>query len=280
MELNTYAKNTWCPGCGNFGILASFKQAVSVLVDKGVKKEDIVLVSGIGCSSKIIDYLNLNSFSSLHGRPIVSAEGIKLGNPNLNVIVFAGDGGTYNEGISHLIHVAKRNSNITVLIHDNRNFALTTSQFTATSPRGFKGRSTPGGSPEDPFNPLKLMMASNATFIARGYSSKIDHLKNLIVQGVQHQGFSFIEVLQPCVSFFNTYESYNKRVYEIKEKNLSSEQEALKNIQEWDYNQDQDNKRIPIGVFYNVQKPFYEEKLLANFSLSKKNRKINIEKIL
>ena len=280
MELSTYAKNTWCPGCGNFGILLALKQAIISLIKKGVAKEDIVVVSGIGCSSKIIDYLNLNSFSSLHGRPVVSAEGIKLGNPKLKVIVCAGDGGTYNEGISHLIHAAKRNSNITVLIHDNRNFALTTSQFTATSPKGFKGKSTPEGSFENPINPLKLMMASNATFIARGYSAKFEHLKNLIIKGVQHKGFSFVEILQPCVSFFNILESYNKRVYEIKEKNLSSEKEASKKIEEWNYNEDKDNKQIPIGLFYKVQKPFYEEELLKNFDLNKKNKKINVKKLL
>ncbi len=280
MQLDTYAKNTWCPGCGNFGILAVIKQAITSLIEKGVAKENIVVVSGIGCSSKIIDYLNLNSFSSLHGRPVVAAEGVKLGNPKLKVIVCAGDGGTYNEGISHLIHAAKRNSDITVLIHDNRNFALTTSQFTATSPEGFKGKSTPEGSPERPFNPLKLMMASNATFIARGYSAKFEHLKKLIIKGVEHKGFSFIEILQPCVSFFNTFETYNKRVYEAKENNLSSEKEALNKIEEWNYDKDQDNNKIPIGLFYSVQKPFYEENLLKHYRLNKQTKKINIKKLL
>jgi len=266
MELNTYAKNTWCPGCGNFGILIALKQAISSLVAGGIAKEKIVAVSGIGCSSKIIDYLNLNSFSSLHGRLVVSAEGIKLGNPGLEVMVFAGDGGTYNEGISHLIHAAKRNSNITVLIHDNRNFALTTSQFTATSPKGFKGKSTPEGSVEEPLNPLKLMLASKATFIARGYSSKTEHLRGLIIAGVQHKGFSFIEVLQPCISFFNTSQFYNARVYEMKGDNLTSEKEALKKIGEWDY--DKNNTKIPIGIFYKIQKPTYGESLFKYLDFS------------
>ena len=257
MDFSTYAQNTWCPGCGNFGILTALKQAISSLVKKGVPKENIVVVAGIGCASKIIDYLNLNSFSSLHGRPIVSAEGIKIGNPDLKVIVCAGDGGIYNEGISHLIHAAKRNSDITVLIHDNRNFALTTSQFTATSPEGFKGKSTPKGSVEKPFNPLKLALAAKATFIARGYSAKVDHLKDLIIKGVQHQGFSFIEILQPCVSFFNTYQFYNEKVYELKEDNLDSESEALRKIEEWDYNKE--NVKIPIGIFYRTQRSTFEK---------------------
>ena len=261
IESSTYAQNTWCPGCGNFGILAALKQAVSELIEaKEAKREEFVVVSGIGCGSKIIDYLNLNTFSSLHGRPIVSAEGIKFSNPNLKVIVSTGDGGGYNEGISHLIHAAKRNTDITVLIHDNRNFALTTSQFTATSPKGFKGKSTPKGSPEEPFNPLKLILASKATFIARGYSAKIDHLKELVERGIRHKGFSFIEILQPCVSFFDTYQDYNERIYEIKDEDLASEKEALRKIKEWNY--EDKNSKIPIGVFYEVQRPSFEESLV------------------
>jgi len=268
MELNTYAENTWCPGCGNFGILAVFKQVISSLIEKGLSKEDIVIVSGIGCGSKIIDYLNLNTFSSLHGRPIASAEGIKLGNPNLKVIVSIGDGGCYNEGISHLIHAAKRNIDITVLVHNNRNFALTASQFTATSPKGFKGKSTPRGSVEEPFNPLKIALASKVTFIAQGYSARMSHLKNLILQGVKHKGFSFIDILQPCITFFDTYQFYNERVFEMKSKNLTSETEALRKINQWEYGKEE--TKIPIGVFYKVQKPTYEKQLLKGLIPSKR----------
>lgn len=271
IELNTYAKNTWCPGCGNFGILTALKESISFLMADGLPKENIVVVSGIGCGSKIIDYLNLNTFSSLHGRPIISAEGIKLGNPNLKVIVSAGDGDTYNEGISHLIHAAKRNIDITVLVHNNRNFALTTGQFTATSPENFKGKSTPEGSIEKPFNPLKLMLASNTTFIARGYSGKAEHLKDLIIKGVEHKGFSFIDILQPCVSFFNTYQFYNKKVYEGKNENLTSEKEALKKIEEWNYGKN--NSKIPIGIFYKIQRPVYEKRLLGNLIPAKRIKK-------
>ncbi len=276
MNLSTYAKNTWCPGCGNFGILAALKKAISSLVAGGLAKENLVAVSGIGCASKIIDYLDINSFSSLHGRPVISAEGIKLGNPDLKVIVSVGDGGTYNEGISHLIYAAKRNSDITVLVHDNRNFALTAGQFTATSPRGFKGKSSPQGSIETPFNPLKLMLASGATFIARGYSAETEHLKDLIIKGVQHRGFSFIEILQPCVSFFNTFQFYNAKVYKAK----NSERETLKKIEEWDY--DKNDNQIPIGIFYKIQKPVYEEELLKNLSRragSKIKNKVDFKKI-
>jgi 2-oxoglutarate ferredoxin oxidoreductase subunit beta len=272
-------KITWCSGCGNFGILTALKQAVGWLVEKGTfRKEDFVVVTGIGCHAKIVDYLNLNSFYSLHGRPIATAEGIKLANPNLKVIVCAGDGDAYNEGISHLIHAAKRNIDITVLVHNNRSFALTTGQFTATSPFGFKGKSSPEGNVEEPFNPLKLMLTAKATFIARGYSAKPDQLKNLIIKGVQHQGFSFIDVLLPCLIFFNTLQLYNKKVYQMEEKDLTSEKEALRKIEEWQYGKN--NAKIPIGVFYKIKKPIYEKQLLGNLVPAKRKKEVDLKRAL
>ena len=276
--LNTYCENTWCPGCGNFGILQAFKQAIISLEKKGMPRENVVVVSGIGCNSKITDYLNLNSFTSLHGRPITSAQGIKLANINLKVIVFSGDGGSYNEGISHLIHAAKRNNDITVLVSDNRNFALTTGQFTATSPKGFKGVSSPEGNIETPFNPLEIILSSKATFIARGYSAKIEHLENLIIEGIKHKGFSFIEILQPCVSFFNNYQFYQERVYELKKHDFTSLKKAQEKIKEWDYIDE--TKKIPIGIFYKIKKPTYEEAVLNRLNLSKKEKQVNLKKAL
>jgi 2-oxoglutarate/2-oxoacid ferredoxin oxidoreductase subunit beta len=279
IKLNTEAKNTWCPGCGNFGIMAALKNSLSSLIEGGIKKENIVLVSGIGCGSKIIDYLNLNTFSALHGRPIASAEGIKLGNPELTVIVSAGDGGAYDEGISHLIHAAKRNIDITVLVHDNRLFALTTGQFTATSPKGFKGRSTPEGSIEEPFDPLEMMIASGATFVARGYVLKNNHLQKIIGEAVEHKGFSFVDILQPCVTFFNATDFYNERVYEMNSV-PGSKKEALDKINEWNYQNHNEGGKIPIGVFYKQQKPTYEQKLLLGLNPSRGKKKPSFKKIL
>ena len=191
-------------------------------------------------------------------RALAAAVGIKIGNPNLKVLTCSGDGDSYNEGISHLVYAAKRNIDLTMMIHNNRNFALTTGQYSATSPKGFKGRSTPEGSQESAFNPLELMLASGATFIARGYAAKIDHLTNLIVQAVEHKGFSFIDILDPCVAWFNTYEDYNKRVYELKDNNLSSKEDAIKRIWEWDYN---NGGKIAIGVFYKIEKPAFDQEV-------------------
>ena len=258
-NLDLPTKNTWCPGCGNFGILQAIKNVISAFEKKGIKKDNFVLTTGIGCHAKIVDYINTNTFYGLHGRALAAAVGIKIGNPNLKVLTSSGDGDSYNEGISHLIYAAKRNIGVTVLIHNNRNFALTTGQYSATSPKGFKGRSTPEGSLETAFNPLELMLASGATFVARGYALKVEHLTNLILQAVEHKGFSFIDVLLPCVAWFNTLEDYNKRVYELTGNNLSSKQEALQHIWEWDYNNG--GEKIPIGIFYKVQKPTFEEEV-------------------
>jgi len=255
-NLDLKTKNTWCPGCSNFGILQAIKNAISILEKKGIEKEKFVLTTGIGCHAKIVDYLNINTFYGLHGRAVALAEGVKIANPNLKVLVCSGDGDSYNEGISHLIHAAKRNIDLTVLIHNNRNFALTTGQFSATSPRGFIGRSSPEGSLESAFNPLELMIASGATFVARGYAANVNHLTNLIVQAVEHKGFSFIDILQPCLIWFNTFENHNQRVYELKENNLSSKEKAIQKILEWDYN---DGEKIPIGIFYKAEKPTFDE---------------------
>ena len=155
-------------------------------------KDKMVLVTGIGCHGKMADYLNMNSFYSLHGRAITTATGVKIANNNLDVICCVGDGDTYNEGIAHLIHAARRNVNITVIVHDNHVFSLTVKQATATSPRGFVGTSTPQGSPDDPINPILMMLSIGTSFVARGYTGNVNHLSGIISEGIKHNGFSFI----------------------------------------------------------------------------------------
>jgi len=258
-KLKTYAENTWCPGCGNFAILNSVRKVFSEF-DTG----KLVMVSGIGCHGKIVDYVNVNSFYSIHGRVPAAATGIKLGNSELTVVGFAGDGDAYGEGLLHLIFAAKRNVDITIIVHNNRVYALTTGQFTPTSPEGFRGKSTPFGSVEKPFNPLLLMLDAGATFIARSYSNRMKNLQMVIKEGIEHKGFSFIEVLQPCYTYFNTYEYYNERVYEIQEPR--EREEAEEKIKEWDYNSD---TKIPIGIFYREKRETYEDSMLRGLNPSK-----------
>jgi len=259
LRLSTHAENTWCKGCGNFGILSAIGDAIKGLEAEGIPLERFVIASGIGCHAKIVDYINVNSFYSLHGRVLPTITGIKLANKDLKVIGFAGDGDAYGEGIAHLIAAAKRNIDVTMVIHNNRVYGLTTGQFTPTSPVGFKGRSTTRGSIEQPLNPLELMLAAGATFVARGYTTRTDHLVDLMRQAILHHGFAFIDVLQPCFTFFNTYKYYNKRVYEIDGHDTSDIEAARRLALEW---RDREDDKIPIGVFYKVEKPTFDDGML------------------
>lgn len=247
INLDTGAKNTWCPGCGNFAIMNAMKVVLTSLASEGLPVENVVLVSGIGCHAKIVDYMNVNSFYSIHGRVFPAATGIKFADPKLTVIGHSGDGDAYGEGIEHLIFAAKRNVDITAIIHNNRVYGLTTGQYTPTSPLGFKGRSTPHGTRELPINPLELMLASGATYIARGTSHGLELLKRLFKEAILHKGFSIVDVLQVCVTYYNMYEYYDKRVYELKDHDPADHDKAMSKIREWDYNRD---APIALGTFY------------------------------
>lgn len=257
INLETGVQNTWCPGCGNFSILTAIKAVLNSLSEEGLSIENIVFVSGIGCHAKIVDYVNVNSFYSIHGRVVPVAEAIKLARPGMKVIGFAGDGDAYGEGIEHLIFAAKRNIDITMIIHNNRVYGLTTGQYTPTSPLGFKSRSTPFGTKEMPINPLEVMLSCGATMLARGTSHGLELLKKLFKEAILHKGFSLVDVLQVCVTYDNLYEFYDKRVYELSGHNPMDRQAALSKIREWDYNND---NKIALGVFYKADAPTFDER--------------------
>ncbi len=276
-DLSSDAEITWCPGCGNFGILNAFKKVVKKLEDKGVDRDKLVISGGIGCHGKIIDYVGLNGLYSIHGRSMATVQGMKLGNPDLKVLAFAGDGDAYGEGIAHMIFAAKRNADITVVVHDNGTYALTTGQFSPTSMKGFKGPSLPEGNIEEPLNPLSLLLEAGASFVARGYAGKIDHLSDLIVQAVLHEGFSVVDVLQPSVVFNNTYKLYNE-ITEIISKPAENIEEAIRLVKEM-------GDRMPIGVFYKINKPVFHKELMGDWSptkdkLGKKMRLKKVEEFL
>jgi 2-oxoglutarate ferredoxin oxidoreductase subunit beta len=256
--LSTTAEITWCPGCGNFGILNALKKAVTTLEKNGVRSGRLLISSGIGCHGKIFDYIGLSGLYSLHGRSMATIQGMKLANPDLKVIAFAGDGDAYGEGIAHMIFAAKRNADITVIVHNNGAYALTTGQFSPTSKKGFQGPSRPEGNVEDPLNPLSLLLEAGATFVARGYSAKTDHLADLIVKAVLHEGFSLIDVLQPSVVFNNTYKLFNE-ITEFIPKPAGSFEEAIRLIKEM-------KNRMPIGVFYQMNKPVYHKELMGDWN--------------
>lgn len=254
-DLGTPEKNTWCPGCGNFGILMAFKRA---LIDLGLERDQVVLVSGIGCHGKMVNHVNVNGFHGIHGRGLPLATGIKLANSNLEVVCFQGDADCYDEGMEHFIPACRRNIDLTLIVHDNMILGLTTGQATATSEQGFKTKSTPFGSIPPPVKPLALALASDATFVARGFAGDMLHLQKLIVEAVKHRGFALLDVFQPCVTFnyLNTYDFFRKRVYKLEETghDVTDKQKALEKAFEW-------GDKIPIGVLYKVERPTYRDSL-------------------
>jgi 2-oxoglutarate ferredoxin oxidoreductase subunit beta len=256
--LITPFQNTWCPGCGNFSIQHAMKSALLELEMEELALDHVVLVAGIGCHGKIADYMDLNAFYALHGRAIPAATGIRIANPNLTVICHAGDGDAYAEGLDHLIFAAKRNVDMTVVIHDNRVYGLTTGQYTPTSPVGFKGRSTPLGTIERPFNPLHLAFASGATFIARSYTRRLPHLKETLKAAILHRGFSLVEVFQICATYYDIHDYYDQYVYELTDHDPTDPLAAEAKIREWDYNAD---APIALGTFYTAKLPIFEENI-------------------
>jgi len=256
IDLISHAKNTWCPGCGNFAVQHALKDLLAQMDGEGLPLERVVLVAGIGQHGKLFDFMNLNGFYSLHGRTIPVATGIRLANPDLKVICVTGDGDSYAEGLDHLIFAAKRNLDITVLVHDNRVYGLTTGQFTPTSAYGYRGHSTPQGEKEAPLNPMELMLASGATFIGRGYTGRRDELRRLIREAILHRGFSFVDILQICATYNDLTAYYNERVYAWPEEDSGDREAAGRKAAEWDYSAD---AKIGLGVMYRKAAPTFED---------------------
>ncbi len=246
----------WCPGCGNFGILKALNTA---LTEMEIEPRQVLLVSGIGQAGKLPHYTRGNVFNSLHGRPVPPAIGAKIANPELIVIAVSGDGDAYGEGGNHFLHAARRNHNITYLVHNNQVYGLTKGQASPTSDVGFVTKTTPDGA-ANPVNPIALAIVSGASFVGRSFAGDTDHLADLIKKGITHRGFALIDILQPCVSFNhkNTYQWYKERVYKLEnEKHDPGDRKAaLEKALEW-------GDKIPIGVIYKEDLPVYEDQLPA-----------------
>lgn len=253
-NLQTPYQPTWCSGCGNFGIWGAFKNAA---VQEGWDNTNTVLVAGIGCHGHLLNFTKITSLEGLHGRGIPVATGIKLANHKLNVFVFTGDGDCLGEGGNHFIHAARRNHNITVILHDNALYSLTTGQASPSSPHGLVSKSTPEGNPDYPIIPISLAIASGATYVARAYAADLPQLTELIVKANQHQGFSVIDVLQPCVTFNKDYTHafFKQNIYYLDQNHdVANKEEAFKKSLQW-------AEKIPLGIFYQVEKPSYESQL-------------------
>ena len=242
----------WCPGCGNFQILSSLKKA---LVELEIEPWEVLLVSGIGQSSKLPHYMKGHTFNGLHGRALPVATAAKLANHKLHVIAIAGDGDCYGEGGNHLIHTIRRNPNITLLVHNNQIYGLTKGQASPTSAQGTHSKVQPFGNLSEPLNPLALAISLNCGFVARGFSGDPEFLKELMKAAITHKGFSLLDILQPCVTFnkVNTFGWYRDRVYRLEEEyNLNDRVKAFARTLEW-------GEKIPNGIFFKNRRKTLEE---------------------
>ncbi len=247
----------WCPGCGNFGILRAVKKA---LVNVGLEPHKVLFVSGIGQAGKFPHYLKCNHLNELHGRALPAALAAKIVNPELTVIAVGGDGDGYGEGGNHWLGAMQRNVRVTYLVHDNQVYGLTKGQAAPTSDRGFITKTTPDGA-VDPVNPIAVAIAANASFVARSYAADTEHLSKMLELAIQHPGFALIDIFQPCVTYnhVNTYEFYQKHLYKLEDdKNYdpSDRVAAFKKALEV-------SEKLPIGLFYRVERAVLEENLAA-----------------
>lgn len=255
----------WCPGCGDFGIWVSLKNAI---VQLNLNPWEVVLVSGIGCSSKLPYWVRTYGFNSLHGRPIPPAEGIKLANDGLTVIVIGGDGDQFSEGMSHWLHAARRNVNITLVVHNNQIYGLTTGQFSPTTAPGTKNKATPVPTVEMPVSPAAMAIAAGATFVARGFAGNVKLETELITKAIEHKGFSIVDSMQPCVTFNheNTYQYFYDRVCRVEDEGHDprDRMKAFEKSQEWPHRNilpKGEKERIPVGLIYLEDRPTWEDGL-------------------
>jgi 2-oxoglutarate ferredoxin oxidoreductase subunit beta len=249
-------ENTWCPGCGDFAILRSLKLALTEL---DIAPHEALVVSGIGCGSKLPDYMHINGYMTIHGRPLPVATGAKLANPDLHVIVVDGDGDAYGIGGNHFLHSARRNPDITHIVEDNQIYGLTKGQYSPTSDKGFVTTTSPDGAIEASLLPVAVAIAAGATFIGRAFAGDPKHMAAVIGAGIKHRGYSLIDVLQPCVTFnrVNTYDWYRERVYKLEDGYDPTDREAARlKAYEWE-------ERIPLGIIYrNDDQATYEDQVL------------------
>ena len=256
MNYSSSVKPVFCPGCGDFGVHAALLRALTEL---NIDKSSVAIVSGIGCSSSMPHLFSTYGMHSLHGRPLPVATGMRLANSKLTVIVTTGDGDAYGIGSAHLLHVARRNVDITMIVMNNQIYGLTTGQASPTSLIGAKTVSTPFGDIEEPINPLAVALSAGATYVARGFSGDPMNAAELIKNGILHNGFALIDMLSPCVTFntLNTYDWFRKRVYKLgADHDPSNFGKAIEKAMEpeatgWE--------KIPIGLFYQTKRPTYEE---------------------
>jgi len=253
-EIFASRETAWCPGCGNFAILEALKEA---LVQLGKKPQEVLIVSGIGQAAKLPHYIKANGFNGLHGRALPAAVGAKIANKDLLVLVHSGDGDSYGEGGNHFLHNIRRNVDITHFVHDNQIYALTKGQASPTTQLGQVTGVQTIGNLLPPLNPLLVAIAAGAGFVARAFSGDQEHLVEVMKAAILHQGYSLVDILQPCVSFnkVNTFAWYKQRVYRLgADYDHKDKIAALKKALEWETG-------IPLGIIYREEKISYLEQI-------------------
>jgi 2-oxoglutarate/2-oxoacid ferredoxin oxidoreductase subunit beta len=246
VELKDYFRketSSWCPGCGNFPLLLGVKRA---LVELDVQPHKAMLFSGVGCYGKLPYWIKTNGFVGLHGRELPLAQGAKLANPKLTIIAFSGDGAGYGEGGNHFLHACRRGVNIAYFVHNNSVFGLTTGQYSPTSEKGRKSKSSPVGSIEKPINPLVLAISAGATFVARAYAGNLKEMVEIMKKAIEHKGFAIVDILQPCPSFGNNYDFYLNKTYYLDQNHDKRDKKiAIEKALECD-----NAIKMPLGIFY------------------------------
>jgi 2-oxoglutarate ferredoxin oxidoreductase subunit beta len=248
-DYKSEVKPTWCPGCGDFGVLNATYRGLSGLK---LSPEQTVVVSGIGCSSRFPHFLKTYGFHSAHGRALPVAQGLKMARPDLNVVAVGGDGDFFSIGIGHLVHAALRNIDITAVVMDNEIYGLTKGQTSPTSPHGHVTKSTPYGLLATQFNPISTALSLNVSFVARGYSAKPKELAALIEQGMQHKGFAFIHALSPCPTFYNTFNAWDASVVPI-----PPDHDPTNHLQALELAIDPEKQYM--GIFYQAERPTMDQ---------------------
>ncbi len=215
-EFRNNVRPNWCPGCGDFAVQAALQRALGNL---NLEPENVAIVSGIGCSGRISGYVNAYGFHGVHGRSLPIAQGVKLANRDLTVIASGGDGDGFGIGMGHFMHAARRNMDMTYIVMDNQIYGLTKGQHSPTSAFGFKAKTTPAGNIENAISPLQIALAAGITYLAQGFSHDVNQLTELIQGGIEHKGFSLINVFSPCVTYnkVNTYEWYKQHVVHLED---------------------------------------------------------------
>lgn len=253
-DFRNSTRPNWCPGCGDFSVQAAIQRAAA---NVGLEPEELAVVSGIGCSGRISGYINSYGFHGIHGRALPIAQGVKLANRELTVIASGGDGDGFAIGMGHTVHALRRNVDITYIVMDNQIYGLTKGQTSPRSDAGFKTKSTPEGSIESAINIMELAITSGATFVAQSFSSDLKELTTLIEQGINHKGFSFINVFSPCVTFnkVNTYEWFKQNVTKLSslvDYDHTNRLQALSTLMNY-------NGLVTGLIYQNEQQPSYEQ---------------------